>query len=71
MQFTDAELETLYSIYLAPRTLQSDFSRQWAFEIGVLASQGHITTQVGTDKYGRLWRCTQTGLALLTIHKRL
>lgn len=61
-------LDVLHSVYLAPRTIQSDFARQWAYEVALLASRGHITTQTSGEKYGRQWRTTQTGLAVLATH---
>lgn len=55
-------LDTLHLLYLAPRTVQSDFAREKAQEIGALASQGLITTKEGTTAYRRLWRVTPPGL---------
>lgn len=61
-------LQTLHTIYLAPRTVQSDFAREQAEEIGSLASQGLISTKDGKDTYGRLWRITPPGQHQLIAH---
>lgn len=57
-----ATLDALHTLYLAPRTVQSDFCRTWAQEVASLASQGLITTKEKKDTYGRLWRITPPGL---------
>lgn len=64
-------LEALHAIYLAPRSIQSDFAREKALEVAALASQGHITTLVQKDTYGRQWRITPKGHALLSVEGRL
>lgn len=61
-------LDTLHTLYLAPRTVQSDFARERAQEVGALASQGLITTKEGKDTYGRLWRITPPGQNQLIAH---
>lgn len=61
-------LNTLYALYLAPRTVQSDFARQWAEQLAALASQGLITTKEGKELYGRLWRITPPGQNQLIAH---
>jgi hypothetical protein len=61
-------LDTLYALYLAPRTVQSDFARQWAEQLGALASQGLITTKEAKDTFGRLWRITPPGQNQLIAH---
>lgn len=57
-----ATLNTLHTLYLAPRTVQSDYARTWAQEVAALASQGLITTKEAKATYGRLWRITPPGL---------
>lgn len=65
----DAEtLNVLYALYLAPRTVQSDFARQWAEQLGALSSQGLITTKEAKDTFGRLWRITPPGQNQLIAH---
>ena len=54
-------LDVLYALYLAPRTVQSDFSRSNVEQMGALASQGLITTRENRTVYGRLWRITPPG----------
>lgn len=61
-------LSALHSIYLAPRTVQSDFARENAQQLGSLASQGCISTKEGRNTYGRLWRITPPGLQQLIAH---
>lgn len=61
-------LEALHALFLAPRTVQSDFARMWAQEIACLASQGHITTKEGQSTFGRLWRVTPPGINQLIAH---
>jgi hypothetical protein len=61
-------LDTLYALYLAPRTVQSDFARQWAEQLAALASQSLITTKEAKDTYGRLWRITPVGQNQLIAH---
>lgn len=61
-------LEALHTIYLAPRTVQSDFAREHAQDIGALASQGLITTKEARNVYGRLWRITPPGHQQLIAH---
>ena len=64
-------LQVLYDLYLAPRTVQSDFARTWAQEVGSLASRGLITTKEARTTYGRLWRITPPGLNQLIAHGAL
>ena len=64
-------LDTLYALFLAPRTVQSDFARQHAAEVASLASQGLITTKEAPDCYGRLWRITPVGQNSLISYGRL
>lgn len=61
-------LHALQTIYLAPRTVQSDFAREYAQQIGSLASQGCISTKEDRNTYGRLWRITPPGLQQLIAH---
>ena len=58
-------LEALHLVFLAPRSIQSDFSRERAQEVAALASQGYITTCQAKDTYGRQWRITPTGQTVL------
>ena len=61
-------LSVLYALYLAPRTVQSDFARQWAEQLGALSSQRLITTKEAKDTFGRLWRITPPGQNQLIAH---
>ncbi len=57
----------LLAIYAKPKAVQSDFAREFATEVGALASAGLVTTRVpGKDtEYGRLWRVTHVGMSAL------
>lgn len=46
-------------------TIQSDFSRFYAAEVGALASMGLISTQEAAGEFGRVWRVTGVGLETL------
>jgi len=59
------DIRVLHRAYIQPFSLQSDYAREHAFEVAELASRGLITTQVWADQYGKHWRVTQAGLALL------
>lgn len=67
----DKTLLALQSIYLAPRTVQSDFAREYAQQIAALASQGCVSTKEGRNTYGRLWRITPPGIQQLIAHGHL
>lgn len=45
-----------------PFTTKSDFARMAANEVGVCASEGLITTQVGEGRYSNVWMITAEGL---------
>ena len=47
---------------IQPFTTKSDFARMAANEIGVCASEGLITTQVGEGRYSNVWMITVEGL---------
>lgn len=47
---------------LQPFTTKSDFARIAANEIGVCASEGLITTQVGEGRYSNVWMITAEGM---------
>ena len=47
---------------IQPFTTKSDFARMAANEIGVCASEGLITTQVGEGRYSNVWMITADGL---------
>jgi hypothetical protein len=44
---------------------QSNFAREFAQEVGALASMGFITTTDAPGVYGNTWRITGTGLEIL------
>lgn len=60
-------LKVLHRAYAKPFTLQSDYARAHAHAVAELASRGLITTQVWADQYGKHWRVSPAGLALLQL----
>lgn len=58
---------TLHRCFQAPFSVSSDFARYRAQEIGALASLGLISTKVGKQEYGRIWRITEDGIETLRI----
>lgn len=58
-------LIALQRAYLKPFSLQSEFARTNMTTVCELASRGLITTHVGGGFYGRIWRVTPAGRALL------
>lgn len=50
--------------YASPQSVQSNFARSLAFELGVAASMGLITTETN-EGFSRQWRPTSAGLAWL------
>lgn len=66
---TDAEMEfvgRLFTVLLKARmepfTTKSDFARMAATEIGLLASEGLLTTKVREGTYGNRWTVTGDGI---------
>jgi len=60
----------LQRAYIKPFSLQSQFARDNSHHVAELASRGLITTHVGQGFYGRMWRPSQAGLALLEMEGR-
>lgn len=58
-------LIVLQRAYLKPFSLQSEFARNNAHQVAEMASRGLITTHIGNGFYGRLWRVSAAGRALL------
>lgn len=54
--------EVLLETFKNPPKLQSDFAREFAQEVGALASLGLISTLEGPREFGRKWRITGIGL---------
>lgn len=52
----------VHECFSSPVSIQSNFARVNAFELGVAASLGLISTQT-LDGYSRQWRVTTSGLA--------
>ena len=66
---TDEELAPLVAIYMTldrarqqPFTTKSDFARYAADVIGICASSGLISTQLGEETFGNRWLITEDGL---------
>jgi len=58
-------LIVLQRAYLKPFSLQSEFARNHAHQAAEMSSRGLITTHIGNGYYGRLWRVSAAGAALL------
>ena len=63
------ELEGLVAMvvtecYMGPVSIQSNFARSYAFELGVAASLGFISTET-PDGYTRAWRATTAGITFV------
>lgn len=50
--------------FVSPVSVQSNFARTYAFELGVAASLGLVTTET-SEGFSRQWRPTSGGLAWL------
>lgn len=59
------DIHVLHRAYIQPFSLQSDYAREHAHAVAELASRGLITTQLWADQYGKHWRVSKAGLALL------
>lgn len=60
--------DVLFKAYTDGFSVQSNYARQYAQEVGALASLGLITTKVirGMEPvFGRVWRVTLAGMKLL------
>lgn len=59
--------QTLYRTFTSPYSVSSDFARAKSQEVAALASLGLITTKVGKQSYGRIWRITEEGIETLRL----
>lgn len=50
--------------YMSPVSIQSNFARSRAFEVGVAASLGFITTET-PEGFSRAWRATPAGICFV------
>lgn len=57
--------EIVHKAYLTPFTVQSNFARRYATEVAMLSSCGYLSTAESKESYGKTWRATTLGLALL------
>lgn len=55
----------LHRVYRQGISLQSDTAREFDQEVAALCSMGLITTKTAPLQFGRVWRITEEGLALL------
>ena len=66
----DSLIDIMLSIFIHPKSLQSNFSREHAYSVARLASLGLISTgyplPTGGISYGHHWRLTHKGLKILT-----
>lgn len=59
------DINVLHRAFVQPFSIQSNYAREKAQEVAELASRGLITTQLWTGEYGKHWRVSRAGLALL------
>ena len=57
-------LAVLYRAWLKPFSIKGQYARDAAFYVGILASEGMITTCVDQDVYGTKWLITQEGIIM-------
>lgn len=60
------DLEVLRRAYLQGFAIQSNYARENAQLVAMLASKGLIHTHEGKNQYGNVWRSTFAGLCKLT-----
>ena len=58
-------LIVLQRAYIQPFSVQSNYARSNAQAIAELSSRGLLTTKIGSETYGRNWRSSPAGSALL------
>lgn len=61
--------KVLRRAYLKSFSLQSQFARDYSYEVAEAASRGLITTHIGNGHHGKLWRVSSAGLAYLELDK--
>ena len=57
-------LAVLYRAWRKPFSIKGQYARDAAFHVGVLASEGMITTCIDEDTYGTKWLITKEGLIM-------
>ena len=62
MEFVGRLFSVLLKAKLEPFTTKSDFARMTATEIGLLASEGLLSTKVHEGTYGNRWLITADGI---------
>lgn len=60
-------LSVLHRAYMQPFSIQSNYARANAYHVAELASRGLITTQIWSNEFGKHWRVSTAGLALLNL----
>ena len=58
-------LMVLAKTRVEPFTTKSDFSRKFATEIAIAASEGLITTRLNEGQFTNVWMITQDGLQFM------
>jgi len=53
---------TLDRAWRSPFSIKSNFARAGAFHVGICASEGFITTEVGPETWGAKWLITELGM---------
>ena len=60
-------MKVLHRAYMHPFLIQSNYAREHSHAVTELASRGLITTQLWSNSFGKHWRVSRAGLALLEI----
>lgn len=64
-----AELYVLHEVWLQGGiSTQSNIARQYSQVVAMAACRGLITTVVGKDLYGKVWRVTPAGIEIVFEH---
>lgn len=53
---------TLDRAWRSPFSIKSNFARAGAFYVGICASEGFITTEVGPETWANKWLITELGM---------
>ena len=60
-------LSVLHRAYMQPFSIQPNYARANAYHVAELASRGLITTQIWISEFGKHWRVSPAGLAVLNL----
>lgn len=60
--------DVIYYVWMSNVTVKSDFAREQAALVAACASEGYLTTRIGTGLYVPAWLVTPIGLEFLQDH---